>query len=313
MSRNCISLPNSFMSIGKKLLLDSNFKNLIKKKFFKKDFIKNKNHLIKMYYQEAFYLRKLLLHLKSCNCDIILLESFNIDSKNINTFLSLFHYHGIKLIYNIEHTKLLKIREYLSPKLLRKNHDISFDLYPFDKASTFQNCKSTIFLISNSKISHHYSLLILHNFTNSFVHHFLYNIINVVKMIFKYPFIIPGGSAFELCILTMLSKELYILKYSSLGKLYNSILKIYITVIYQYIKYIISNKHNDYISNIKLLLLLHSKNLNYYGFNLSNQSICNMAKFGIFDISLSKYSINYHCKEFLNFIFRIDDFIVTSN
>mmetsp|Transcript_25068 Transcript_25068/g.34988 ORF Transcript_25068/g.34988 Transcript_25068/m.34988 type:complete len:133 (+) Transcript_25068:2010-2408(+) len=132
-------------------------------------------------------------------------------------------------------------------------------------------------------------------------------------MIFKYPFIIPGGSAFELCILTMLSKELYILKYSSLGKLYNSILKIYITVIYQYIKYIISNKHNDYISNIKLLLLLHSKNLNYYGFNLSNQSICNMAKFGIFDISLSKYSINYHCKEFLNFIFRIDDFIVTSN
>mmetsp|Transcript_25068 Transcript_25068/g.34989 ORF Transcript_25068/g.34989 Transcript_25068/m.34989 type:complete len:102 (+) Transcript_25068:1447-1752(+) len=90
MSRNCISLPNSFMSIGKKLLLDSNFKNLIKKKFFKKDFIKNKNHLIKMYYQEAFYLRKLLLHLKSCNCDIILLESFNIDSKNINTFLSLF-------------------------------------------------------------------------------------------------------------------------------------------------------------------------------------------------------------------------------
>mmetsp|Transcript_29405 Transcript_29405/g.47183 ORF Transcript_29405/g.47183 Transcript_29405/m.47183 type:complete len:514 (+) Transcript_29405:934-2475(+) len=312
-SNNCVSLPTSFTTTKKKILLDSNFKDLVKKKFFTKDIVKNKDYLLNLYYQESFHLRKLLIHLKSQNCDIILLESFNIDNKNINTFLSLFYYHGIKLIYNIEHAKLVKVQNYLSSELQKNNKENSFDLYFFDKASAFKNNKNTIFLIHNSRKSHNYSLLILHNFTNSFINCFLLNIITIVKTIFKYPFVIPGGSAFEICILTMLSKQLYTLKYSSVGKLYNLVLRIYITAFYHFIKFIVTNRNNEFISNIKILLLLHSKNLNYYGFNINDERICNMAKFGIFDISLSKYSINYHCKEFLNFILRIDDFIVTSN
>nr|BAS01520.1 T-complex protein theta SU [Lotharella vacuolata] len=303
--KNIKTFPfNFYYKFPKTIFIDLKSNNIINSEKFD---IRKKNYGFESFKFMFEYkkIKKIFLKLSQLKCNLVVLITFLSEELIEDLFINHSKKMKMNIIYDLNKKKSSFIFKYLQNSLICNTLSISNKYFFYlKKVSCFKSFKRTVITFEKIKENEYISILLIENSLNSLknLDELIIKITKVLKALFRFPYIIPGGGSVEIysTVAIMERKKIKEKQIATLIDILSyGMLKIPLSL----------SKNAEWGGNkiIQKLIKYHSNNYKFFGQIMNQKKIGNVIKEGVFDILLHKYLIYYTTYEFLNLVLRIDE------